>query len=69
MLVPVLKCLCLVFMVITNCPIPLHSVLVSSKRSNNPVINWDSRSLIGIISGINYIHGKDILHNDIKEAI
>ena len=46
----------------------LHSVLVSSKRSNNPVINWDWRSLlICIISRINYIHSKDILLNDIKE--
>lgn len=46
----------------------LHSALFSEKSTGltRTQCNWKS-ILIGVISGLKYIHEKNILHNDIKE--
>ena len=46
----------------------LHSVLLSTKKPKVDItfVQW-KRLVLGIIFGINYIHEKGIIHNDIKE--
>ena len=46
----------------------LHSVLLSKNRITLDIssIQW-KRIVLGIIYGMNYIHDKSIIHNDIKE--
>ena len=46
----------------------LHSVLLSRKKTNLELssVQWKT-VVLGIITGLKYIHEKSILHNDIKE--